>query len=58
MIENTSETTGAIVFYSPIEPAKIISKVNLLQSMTEHAIIQNKYSKYCKRTETSLYLAT
>ena len=48
----------AIVFYSPIEPAIIISKVNLLQSKTKHAIIQNKYSKYCKRTETSQYLAT
>ena len=45
----------AIVFYSPIGPAIIISKVNLLQSMTEHAIIQNKYSKYCNRTETSQF---
>ena len=27
--------------YSPIGPAIIISKINLLQSMTEHAIIQN-----------------
>ena len=35
MTENTSGTMGAIVFYSPIGPAIIISKVNLLQSMAE-----------------------
>ena len=58
MIENTSGTMGAIVFYSPIGPAIIITKVNLLQSMTKHAIIQNKYSKHCTRTETSLHLVT